>query len=91
MAMQQLQGSGAGQMSDLIDRLRYRAAARDDDLATEAADRIEALEAQEARIKTELAWMEERGRNSTSYGSHADAYEVAARHLRRALAPEQEK
>jgi hypothetical protein len=32
-------------MSDLIDRLRYRAAARDDGLATEAADRIEALEA----------------------------------------------
>ena len=60
-----------------------------------AKNRIEALEAQAARIKTELTWMEERGRNSTSYGSHADAYEVAARHLRLALdvitAPEQDK
>ena len=32
-------------MSELIDRLRYRAAARDDDLATDAAARIEQLEA----------------------------------------------
>ena len=32
-----------------------------------------------------LAWMEERGRNSRSFGSHADAYEIAARKLREAL------
>ena len=32
------------------------------------------------------AWLDERGRNSTSYGSHADAYEVAARKLREATA-----
>jgi hypothetical protein len=30
------------------------------------------------------AWLDERGRNSTSYGSHAHAYEVAARKLREA-------
>lgn len=32
-----------------------------------------------------LAWMEERARNSRSYGSHADAYEIAARKLREAM------
>jgi hypothetical protein len=32
------------------------------------------------------SWLDERGRNSTSYGSHADAYEVAARKLREATA-----
>lgn len=32
------------------------------------------------------SWLDERGRNSTSYGSHADAYEVAARKLREAIA-----
>lgn len=32
-----------------------------------------------------LEWLDERGRNSTSYGSHADAYEIAARKLRAAL------
>lgn len=32
-----------------------------------------------------LTWLDERGRNSTSYGSHADAYEIAARRLRLAL------
>jgi hypothetical protein len=32
-----------------------------------------------------LAWLDERARNSTSYGSHADAYEIAARRLRSAL------
>lgn len=32
-----------------------------------------------------LAWLDERARNSTSYGSHADAYEIAARRLREAL------
>lgn len=35
-----------------------------------------------------LSWLDERGRNSQSYGSHADAYEIAARRLREALAPE---
>lgn len=32
-----------------------------------------------------LGWLDERGRNSTSYGAHADAYEIAARRLRKAL------
>ena len=42
MAMQQLQGSGAGQTSDLPQRLRLNATIP---LVMEAADRIEALEA----------------------------------------------
>ncbi len=36
-------------------------------------------------IKLALDWMEERARNSTSFGSHCHAYEVAARHLKLAL------
>lgn len=34
-----------------------------------------------------LSWLDERGRNSRSFGSHADAYEIAARKLREALSP----
>jgi hypothetical protein len=48
MAMQQLQGSGAGEMNDLMERLRSEAvnwSASCGDLFNEAADRIEALEA----------------------------------------------
>lgn len=51
-------------------------------------DRIAGVDAQWAGV---LSWMVERGRNSRSYsyGSHADAYEIAARKLREALgAPE---
>lgn len=36
-------------------------------------------------IREVLDWMEERSRNSRSYGSHADAYEIAARRLREAM------
>lgn len=36
-------------------------------------------------VRNVLTWMEERGRNSKSYGSHADAYEIAARKLREAM------
>jgi hypothetical protein len=36
-------------------------------------------------IREVLDWMEERSRNSRSYGSHADAYEIAARKLREAM------
>jgi hypothetical protein len=32
------------------------------------------------------SWLDERAKNSTSYGSHAHAYEVAARKLREATA-----
>jgi hypothetical protein len=32
-----------------------------------------------------LAWLEERAENSTSFGSHCHAYEVAARKLREAM------
>ncbi len=42
------------------------------------SDRIE-------RVKAALAWMDERAKNSTSFGSHCHAYEVAARHLQIAL------
>jgi len=49
MAMQQLQGSGARQMSDLVKRLRDYATnlggPPEDYLTWQAADRIEALEA----------------------------------------------
>ena len=34
-----------------------------------------------------LAWMEERAQNSTSYGSHCHAYEIAAKKLREAMEP----
>jgi hypothetical protein len=41
------------------------------------------------RVVAVLMWLDERARNSRSYGSHADAYEIAARRLREALgAPE---
>lgn len=36
-------------------------------------------------IREVLDWMEARSRNSRSYGSHADAYEIAARKLREAM------
>lgn len=51
-------------------------------LAREATDEIiGAL----SPVREALDWMEERSRNSLSYGSHADAYEIAARKLREAL------
>lgn len=40
-----------------------------------------------AEAKTVLNWLEERAQNSTSYGSHCHAYEVAAKKLLAALAP----
>jgi hypothetical protein len=40
---------------------------------------------QTGKVRDVLAWLEERSRNSASYGSHADAYEIAARKLREAL------
>lgn len=39
----------------------------------------------DARVVAVLQWLDERGRNSRSFGSHADAYEIAARKLREAL------
>lgn len=45
-------------------------------------DRIAGVDAQWAGV---LTWLDERGRNSRSFGSHADAYEIAARRLREAL------
>lgn len=41
----------------------------------------------DARVVGVLTWMDERGRNWRSFGSHADAYEIAARKLREALNP----
>lgn len=40
----------------------------------------------EQRIQSVLRWLDERAENSTSYGHHCHAYEVAARRLREALA-----
>ena len=47
------------------------------------------IEEIDRRVVDVLMWLDERGRNSRSFGSHADAYEIAARRLREALgAPE---
>lgn len=43
------------------------------------------IEEADRRVVAVLMWLDERGRNSRSYGSHADAYEIAARKLREAL------
>lgn len=43
------------------------------------------IEEIDRRVVEVLMWMDERGRNSRSFGSHADAYEIAARRLREAL------
>lgn len=45
-------------------------------------DRIAGVDGQWAGV---LMWLDERGRNSRSFGSHADAYEIAARKLREAM------
>ena len=42
------------------------------------------------RVVEVLTWLDERGRNSQSFGSHADAYEIAARKLRAALSNTEE-
>jgi hypothetical protein len=77
MAMQQLQGSGAGQMNDLVKRLR--GSTINIGLVHEAADRIEVLSAalRDVIILTE----------SEEVGSARDVIEVA----RAALAPEQDE
>jgi len=50
---------------------------------------IALIEKIDSRVVAHLMWLDERARNSASYGSHADAYEIAARRLREALgAPE---
>lgn len=65
-------------------KLRYdksrKAFVRDDTPAAPAG-----LTRRELAAFDVLTWLDERGRNSTSYGSHADAYEIAARRLRGAL------
>lgn len=38
------------------------------------------------RVREVLAWLDDRAENSTSFGSHCHAYEIAARKLREALA-----
>lgn len=45
-------------------------------------DRIAGVDDQWAGV---LSWLDERSRNSRSFGSHADAYEIAARKLREAM------
>lgn len=44
----------------------------------------------EKKIREALAWLDERARNSTSFGSHCHAYEVAARKIREALTEDRE-
>ena len=45
-------------------------------------DKIAGVDGQWAGV---LSWLDERARNSRAYGSHADAYEIAARRLREAM------
>ena len=42
------------------------------------------------RVVGVLMWLDERARNSQSFGSHADAYEIAARKLREAISGREE-
>lgn len=49
------------------------------------AKTVALIEKIDNRVVAHLMWLDERGRNSTSYGSHADAYEIAARRLREAM------
>lgn len=62
------------------------------DVMADAANALDAyartaklIEEVDARVVAVLMWLDERARNSRSYGSHADAYEIAARKLREAL------
>ncbi len=99
MAMQQLQGSGAGQMSDLVRRLRAwhsrQAVVGDVKLYLDAADRIEELEAQ-LRADTDLfkrtaariAALEAALRE---IAADDDGPITMAKIARAALAPEQDK
>lgn len=43
------------------------------------------------KIQEVLAWLDERASNSTSFGSHCHAYEVAARKLREAMQDDLER
>lgn len=58
---------------------------RSADLLDTYAKTIALIEKIDSRVVAHLMWLDERGRNSTSYGSHADAYEIAARRLREAM------
>lgn len=49
------------------------------------AKTVARIEEIDRRVVDVLMWMDERSRNSRSFGSHADAYEIAARRLREAL------
>ena len=62
------------------------------DAMAEAANALEVyaktavlIDEADRRVVEVLMWLDERGRNSASFGSHADAYEIAARRLRAAL------
>lgn len=52
---------------------------------TSCAKTMALIEEADRRVVAVLFWLDERGRNSRSFGSHADAYEIAARKLREAL------
>jgi len=92
MAMQQLQGTGAGQMSDLVERLRgYRR--EPPQLMLEAADRIEALEAglSAAVRAANLALFVIRKHGVMPNDSWKTGFEGDMEIARAALAPEQDK
>lgn len=56
------------------------------DLSQMASAKIAALEKALNACQATLTWLDDRAKNSTSFGSHCHAYEVAARKLREALA-----
>jgi vacuolar-type H+-ATPase subunit E/Vma4 len=66
---------------DLLDAIRPEI----DRAHKSAVAEINRLKDAQERTRKALAWMEERAQNSTSFGSHCHAYEVAARHLKLAL------
>ena len=88
-------------MSELIDRLRYRAAARDDDLATDAAARIEQLEAAltnaAANLAAAISLLEQTPKAKQAAPSNKmfdimlSDYKKALTDARTAFAPEQDK
>lgn len=78
----------AAHTADLLDEAAGCIAALLADLQVYART-AKLIEEVDRRVVEVLMWMDERGRNSRSFGSHADAYEIAARRLREALgAPE---
>jgi len=77
-------GESAAHTADLLDEAAGCIASLLADLQVYART-AKLIEEIDRRVVDVLMWMDERGRNSRSFGSHADAYEIAARRLREAL------